>query len=99
MRRYWSKLALAATLFSTTTADADDGWAEVHSWQATFAAGYELFQPISRTGDDANQVFSMIVKNVAHEFRVCDLTKHGKKNMVGICSDVLWLDDLPEDKG
>lgn len=93
-------IALIAAAVGAGTALAADK--PVYSWKDTFQAGFEFFREIqehpSQTPTISTAQYAMIVRNEAQDFRICRLhyTKDGK-TPVGICEDIVWLDDLARD--
>ncbi|MEL7462498.1 MAG: hypothetical protein AAFN79_00410 [Pseudomonadota bacterium] len=71
----------------------------VYSWTATFADGYAFFQEIDEHPSQVRTVstaqWAMLVKNKAHEFRICRLHySEDGKTPVGICEDVVGLEEI-----
>ena len=71
----------------------------VYSWKATFADGFAFFQEIDEHPSQVRTVstaqYAMLVKNKAHEFRICRLhySDDGKTPVV-ICEDIVGLEDI-----
>ncbi|MEL6793935.1 MAG: hypothetical protein AAFU55_09890 [Pseudomonadota bacterium] len=90
-------LAIAATALAAASAGA--GEKTVYSWKATFADGFAFFQEIDEHPSQVRTVstaqYAMLVKNKAHEFRICRLHySDDGKTPVGICEDVVGLEDI-----
>ena len=92
-------IILAAVLAATPVLAGDK---PVYSWKDTFKAGFEFFREIQEHPSQSPAIstaqFAMIVRNDVQDFRICRLhyTKDGK-TPVGICEDIVWLDDLARD--
>ena len=74
----------------------------VYSWKDTFQAGFAFFHEVqehpSQTPAISTAQFAMIVRNDAQDFRICRLHySEDGKTPVGICEDIVWLDDLARD--
>ena len=90
-------LAIAAT--ALVVAPAVAGEKTVYSWKATFSEGFAFFQEIDEHPSQVRTVstaqYAMLVKNNAHEFRICRLHySDDGKTPVGICEDVVGLEDI-----
>lgn len=85
--------------FVAAPALADD---DVHSWKTTFAEGFTFFQEVDEHPSQVRTVstaqYAMLVKNPAHDFRICRLHySDDGKTPVGICEDIAGLEDLAKD--
>ena len=90
-------LACAATALAAAPAFAGDK--DVYSWKSTFAEGFAFFQELKEHPSQVRTVstaqYAMLVKSPAHDFRICRLHySDDGKTPVGICEDVVGLEDI-----
>lgn len=93
--------AVACLAAALCAAPALAGDKPVYSWQATFAAGYTYFQEVKEHPSQAPAIstaqYAMLVKNNRHEFRICRLHySDDGTTPVGVCEDVVAIEDLPK---